>query len=514
MSPIKPRKITPRQEAASAETAAERLIQLATDLKLASLVAAHPNATPDLLLKLSQSDDKAVRKACTSNANTPVEALLKLGSQFPEQLLENPVFDLLLLAHPGLFDELPTSTLNSLLKRDQVPVELIRWAWKNCIDYCAGAILYNATTPSDIVQELAASQKQEIVIAAKTHIHYSQPRIDTLLENTSNDSDIVIDLLAGRERQDEFEEWVRSNHAFAQVSAMARIGYLRPESLIIAGHAAIAAGFDHLKPPYRLQLFNKVGSIWAEHFQDLFDAKVACLDQAERRTVLDGTVGWRRRNCKFNKSSKTNSTVIIDKSSLPSNQTELISFVLKSKQDELVELGAERLSEASVVQVARHVMSTPGVYINSHSLFNILLGSNLLSDTLRCELAQTSLDNNPTLLASFLCGLDRSDDDQLQQMFLKLATQWLARMAKSSRPGTQRLFAFFCDRCPAEYLARGVRSSDWLERFAIAGNPSTPEPVLERMTQEGNQLVRRAAADNLSRRSSETIEPSSESCTP
>jgi len=513
MSPNKPRKITPRQEAESAETAAERLIQLATDLKLASLVAAHPNATAELLLELSHSDDKAVRKACTSNANTPVEALLKLGSQFPEQLLKNPVFDLLLLAHPGLFKELPTATLNSLLKRNQVPVELIRWAWKNCIDSCAGAILYNATTPSDIVQELAASQKQEIVIAAKTHINYSQPQLDTLLENISNDSDIVIDLLAGRERQDEFKEWVRSNHAIVQVSAMARIGYLRPESLIIAGQAAIAAGFDHLKPPYRLQLFNQVGSIWAEYFPGLFDAKVACLDEEERRTVLDGTAGCRRRNCKSKKPSKTDSTVI-DKSSLPSNQTELISFVLKCKQDELVELGAERLSAASVAKLTRHVLSTPSIYINSHSLFRILLGSNLLSDSLRCELAQASLDNNPTLLASFLCGPDRSDDDQLQRMFLKVSTQWLARMAKSSRPGTQRLFAFFCDRCPAEYLARGVRSSDWLERFAIAGNPSTPELLLERMTQEGNQLVRKAAADNLSRRSSETIEPSSESRTP
>ena len=286
-----PRKPTPRQEAAAAETSAERLKTLAADPKLARLVAANPNAPADLLQELSHSDDKTVRKACTSNANTPMEALLKLGAQFPEQLLENPVFDLLLLAHPGLFEELPTSTLNSLLKRDQVPVELIRWAWKHRADSVEGAILYNATTPSDIIKELTANPKQEIAIAAKTHIHYCQPRLDSLLENAFNDLVIVIDLLAGLGRQEEFKEWVHSNHAVFQVSAMARIGYLRPESLMIGGHAAIAAGFDHLKPPYRLQLFNRVASLWAEYFPGLFDAKVACLDEEERRTVLDGAAG-------------------------------------------------------------------------------------------------------------------------------------------------------------------------------------------------------------------------------
>lgn len=54
----------------------------------------------------------------------------------------------------------------------------------------------------------------------------------------------------------------------------------------------------------------------------------------------------------------------------------------------------------------------------------------------------------------------------------------------------------------ANVLAKNFRSRSWLERFAIVGNPSTPEAVLEHMTNEGNQLVRRAAASNLARRAS------------
>ena len=167
MSPTRPRKFTPRQEASSADTGLVRLKELAQDSRLARLVAANPNASPDLLLELSHSDDKAVRKACTSNANTPVEALLKLGSHFPEQLIENPVFGVLLLEYPGLFKELTTSTLNSLLKRDQAPSELIVWASISNTKECAGAILMNRNTPEDVVNWLAENCEREASVAAK-----------------------------------------------------------------------------------------------------------------------------------------------------------------------------------------------------------------------------------------------------------------------------------------------------------------------------------------------------------
>jgi len=69
-------------------------------------------------------------------------------------------------------------------------------------------------------------------------------------------------------------------------------------------------------------------------------------------------------------------------------------------------------------------------------------------------------------------------------------------------PSSNRRFLFTLPQCPANVLAKNFRSRSWLERFAIAGNPSTPEVVLERMANEGNQLVRRAAASNLARRAS------------
>jgi len=46
MSPTKHRKLSPRQEAASADTAPERLTELAEDPRLARLAAAHSNFFP------------------------------------------------------------------------------------------------------------------------------------------------------------------------------------------------------------------------------------------------------------------------------------------------------------------------------------------------------------------------------------------------------------------------------------------------------------------------------------
>ena len=168
-------KLTPKQEAVCEQTTAERFSELAKDQKIARLVAANPSAPPELLAKLSRSNDKPTRCACAANASTPVEALLELGSQFPEQLIENPVFDLLVIGNPDIFTELPVSTVNSLLKRDIVPVELIRWAWKNHGHSTLESLLLNPSTPADIVNELCHHESNDVRIAAELHCSRELP---------------------------------------------------------------------------------------------------------------------------------------------------------------------------------------------------------------------------------------------------------------------------------------------------------------------------------------------------
>lgn len=66
--------------------------------------------------------------------------------------------------------------------------------------------------------------------------------------------------------------------------------------------------------------------------------------------------------------------------------------------------------------------------------------------------------------------------------------------------GNSRLLAFLCPDAPAEALAKAQRSNDWRERAAIAFHPNTPEIVLQRLTNDGNAIVRALAKHSLANR--------------
>ncbi|AIE76159.1 hypothetical protein [Synechocystis sp. PCC 6714] len=165
------KKLTPRAEAQSETTSPERLRELAQDPKLAKLVAANYMAPPDLLEELSHTSDKPLLKALVSNPNTPTEVLLKLGSLFPEQLLDNPVFDILLIENPNLLSEFPKSSLNSLLKREVAPVSFLRWAAANRDEKTLQSLLINPNVPVDVLQGLSQPGDWDVAMAAKLHVN-------------------------------------------------------------------------------------------------------------------------------------------------------------------------------------------------------------------------------------------------------------------------------------------------------------------------------------------------------
>jgi hypothetical protein len=116
------------QEAKSESTSARRLAMLAEEsTTLARLVARNPAAPESVLKKLASHADATVRKWVTAHPSTPPSVLVKLATQFPEQLLDNPAFDILLLENPNLLNELPVGTRRSLLKREKCPLSFMEW---------------------------------------------------------------------------------------------------------------------------------------------------------------------------------------------------------------------------------------------------------------------------------------------------------------------------------------------------------------------------------------------------
>ncbi|MDJ0746812.1 MAG: hypothetical protein QNJ32_26120 [Xenococcaceae cyanobacterium MO_167.B27] len=116
-------------EARRETTSKERLKELASIRdELVEIVAQNVVAPPELLADLASHKNKAVRKAVTSNPNTPTKTLLDLGTYFPQELLNNPVFDFLALEDLDFVKKIPLSTLASLIQRKEVPKFLLNYA--------------------------------------------------------------------------------------------------------------------------------------------------------------------------------------------------------------------------------------------------------------------------------------------------------------------------------------------------------------------------------------------------
>lgn len=80
-----------------------------------------------------------------------------------------------------------------------------------------------------------------------------------------------------------------------------------------------------------------------------------------------------------------------------------------------------------------------------------------------------------------------------------MSTESKSIVATAARggPSTKRLLAFLCDDAPVDSLAQAQRSSDWLERAAIAKHPNTPTDVIRRLSSDGNAVVRALARARL-----------------
>lgn len=88
-------------EARDEKTSPKRFGELAkTSSTLGRLVAGNPNVDPQLLAELASSEDESIRREVAGNPNAPTEVLWELGEKFPQEVLENAVFSLLLLENP------------------------------------------------------------------------------------------------------------------------------------------------------------------------------------------------------------------------------------------------------------------------------------------------------------------------------------------------------------------------------------------------------------------------------
>ncbi len=144
---------------------------LKENITQAQLVAASSTTNPDLLRELALFNDEKTREAVASNANTPPDVLVQLGEEFPSQLLDNPVFPLLLLENPNFIREIPLTTLRSILQQENVPDYILEQAADKADMGVQLALANNIKTSRSILNRLSQSRNSEVVEAANLHVN-------------------------------------------------------------------------------------------------------------------------------------------------------------------------------------------------------------------------------------------------------------------------------------------------------------------------------------------------------
>jgi hypothetical protein len=90
-------------------------------------LAVNPETHPEILANLGMPENlQSVRKLVANNPNTPVDILLNLIIEFPHDVVNNPIFELLILEGSDLIDRMGIMELIALLKHsDNLPCILL-----------------------------------------------------------------------------------------------------------------------------------------------------------------------------------------------------------------------------------------------------------------------------------------------------------------------------------------------------------------------------------------------------
>ncbi|MEN9418050.1 MAG: hypothetical protein RI988_1670, partial [Pseudomonadota bacterium] len=131
------------------------------------VLASHPQASAALLSSLSHSSDRATRSRVAANPDTPAADILRLGQQFPKEILANPALDLLLLENPALMEHVPESLLVRLLKQAGCPASLLTWAAARPEVKVQLAVAMNSSAPAAALERLRQSSHEAVVEATR-----------------------------------------------------------------------------------------------------------------------------------------------------------------------------------------------------------------------------------------------------------------------------------------------------------------------------------------------------------
>lgn len=121
-------------------------------------IASNPSSPPSLLTELSNHSDLEIRSLVASNPNTPQDILMRLGEEFPDEIIENPVFNLLTIEEPN--SRFVRLSLARSTKTDPEVLARLAATEKEDEKICC-AIAKNINTPIDTLKKLVGWRATE-----------------------------------------------------------------------------------------------------------------------------------------------------------------------------------------------------------------------------------------------------------------------------------------------------------------------------------------------------------------
>lgn len=164
------------------------------DIAQTRQLAQDENTAPEILAELATSKDYLTRQYVTSNPNASTKVLFNLGAEFPRELLENPIFNLLIVEDIDFVKKIPIETICSILRQQNVPEFIVEQACDRADLQIQLSLVNNLKISKKTLHKLIkCSSHPEIIEAAKLHINMAgeitgdyKPRLKELLRFKTN----------------------------------------------------------------------------------------------------------------------------------------------------------------------------------------------------------------------------------------------------------------------------------------------------------------------------------------
>jgi|GEM_PF-3897944 len=96
-------------------------------IEKAKQLAQDETTPPEILAELAKHDDKLTRQYVAGNPNTPVETLLRVCFEFPNEVTSNPIIPLLLLEDYKILTCKMRWNFNDIKRLTDIEIKRLNW---------------------------------------------------------------------------------------------------------------------------------------------------------------------------------------------------------------------------------------------------------------------------------------------------------------------------------------------------------------------------------------------------